>query len=340
MQKNNKYLSLLAITGVAASFTFTLPVFAGTDANAAQAPGNWRGGQENRQPGVFGKVAAISGTTITITESRANKTYTIDASGATFTKGGTVSSISDIAAGDMIMAEGTISGTSVAASKINSGDMGRGSQDEKGRGIMETVSSISGNTIIVAGKTGGPGAKNNTETVYTVDAGNAAVKKDGADSAVSSIAVGDTLMIRGTIDGTNIAATSIDDGMPGKGQGSPQNQGARDPIVEGDGQPMIAGTVISVSGSTFTVTNKGNNTYEIDASGATIKKDGVENATVSNIAAGDQIVAQGAVNGTSMTASSVIDQGGKDSSAGSSTEQSKAGFFGRIFSFLKSLFGF
>jgi len=339
---NKKYFSLLAITGIAASFVFAVPAFASTSGTSSdQASGKWRGNQEDRQPGVFGRVTAISGTTITITEGRENKTYTIDASGATFTKDGTSSSISNIAVGDTIMVEGTISGTSIAAVKINSGTMGRGpgngKGDEKGRGVKGTVSSISGNTLTVKGKTG-PGAEGRSEIIYTVDASNATVKKDGATSTVSSIAEGDTVMVRGTVSGTNITATSIDDGVLGKGQGGPQDQ---TPIVEGDGQPMIAGTVVSISGSTISVTNKSNITYTIDASSAIVKKEGTENATVSNIAAGDSIVAQGAVNGTSMTASSVIDQtvAAADSST-SDNPGNHAGFFGNIFNFFKHLFGF
>jgi hypothetical protein len=334
---SKKYFSLLAITGIAASFVFTVPAFAQTSTN--QTPGNGWGNQERRQSGVFGKVTAISDTTITITGSRGNKTYTVDASKATFTKDGASSSISGIAVGDTITVQGTVSDTSIAATAIRSGTIGYGIQ---GSGIMGTVSSVNDNTLTVTSKTGfGAKGQNGTTTTYTVDASNATITKSGATSTVSNIVAGDTVMVKGTVNGTNIVATSIFDGVAEKGKGVLQNQ---NPIISGDGQPMIAGTVTSINGSTVSVTNKGNNTYTIDASSATIKKGGIENATVSNIAVGDNIVAQGAVTGTSMTASSVIDQGGApaNSTSGSANNNPGAhvGFFGNVINFFKHLFGF
>lgn len=71
--------------------------------------------------GVFGKVTAINGTTITITDNRNNTTYTVNASNATVTKNGAASSISGIAAGDTIVVQGTTSGSSVTATKISDG---------------------------------------------------------------------------------------------------------------------------------------------------------------------------------------------------------------------------
>ena len=333
---NKKYLTLLAITGFAASLATTAPVLADTDGSQGFDRGF---NQERRQSGIFGKVTAISNTTITITDSRTNKPYTVDASGATVTKNGASSSVSGIAIGDMIMAQGSVTDTTVKATTIRDGVFGTQS---KGRGIVGTVaSSVTGTTFTITGKMGF-GAKSQSGTItYTVDASNATVVKNGATSTVSNIVMGDTVVIKGTVNGTSIVATSINDGVPGKGQGKIKNS---TPIVQGDGQPMIVGTVTLVTNSAITVTNKGNAAYTINISNTTIiKKGGIENATISNIAVGDNIVAQGAVSGTLMTASSVIDQGGAPKTATADPASDKAdnlpGLFGNIFSFFKYLFG-
>ncbi len=59
--------------------------------------------------------------------------------------------------------------------------------------------------------------------VYTVDATNAKIYKGSVTStvAVSDIAQGDTVMVQGTITGTNVAATVIRDGVGGMMGGRP-----------------------------------------------------------------------------------------------------------------------
>ena len=115
---NKKYLIMLAIASVLAG-TF---IINSTSAQAATSGQGWSGtNAETRQknPGVFGTVTAIDGTTITITSkampSRNSKTsatataattYSIDASNATVTKNNTTAAVSNIAIGDTIMVQG------------------------------------------------------------------------------------------------------------------------------------------------------------------------------------------------------------------------------------------
>ena len=66
-------------------------------------------------------MTAISGTTITITDSRNSTTYTVGASNATVTKNGAASSVAGIAIGDTISVQGTVSGDFVAATNIRDG---------------------------------------------------------------------------------------------------------------------------------------------------------------------------------------------------------------------------
>ncbi len=89
--------------------------------------------------------------------------------------------------------------------------------------VVGTVSTVNGNTLIVMAK-----MKRKGDTTYTVDATNAKVIKAGTSTAVSNIAVGDTVMIKGTINGTNITATSIRDGA--KSKGKLQNKFSKKPI--------------------------------------------------------------------------------------------------------------
>lgn len=87
----------------------------------------------------------------------------------------------------------------------------------QGRGIFGTASGVSGNTITLTSrqpnKDGAAG-----ETAYTVDAGNAVIKKitKGTNDkpeentiAVSDIAAGDKISVRGAVSDTTVAATEI-----------------------------------------------------------------------------------------------------------------------------------
>ena len=224
-------------------------------------------------------------------------------------------------------------------------------------GVMGTVSAVNGTTLTVTGKTWGPktaaGATATASITYTVDASNAQVFKDGATSTISNVATGDMVMVQGTVTGSNIAATVIRDGMngfkgmsgkPGFDHGSTSTIPKVSPI-QGNGQPVVGGSITAISGTTLTVTNASNVTYTIDASNAKIVKNGTSTA-FSTLATGDNVVVQGTVSGTSITASSVIDQGASntagDTSAGSSVTgvHSGGGFFDMIGGFFKHLFGF
>ena len=77
-------------------------------------------------------------------------------------------------------------------------------------GIFGTVSATNGNSISVAAKAA-PNATSASPTTYTVDATNAKIYKGSPTStvSVSSIAVGDSIMVQGTVTGTSVVATVI-----------------------------------------------------------------------------------------------------------------------------------
>ena len=207
-----------------------------------------------------------------------------------------------------------------------------------GMGIGGTVSAINGTSLTVTGK-GRPvaGSTAATTVTYTVDASSATVTKNGAVSSVSGIAVGDTVMVQGTISGTSVTAKTIRDGV---------SQDKGQPEIQGNGQPVVAGSVITINGNIITITNKSNVTYTVDTANSKFVISGINSPTISNISVGDNLVIQGTTNGTSVTASSVIDQkasakGNQNSSDNKPKSQAgSGGFFGGVGNFFKHLFGF
>ncbi len=214
------------------------------------------------------------------------------------------------------------------------------------RGVMGTVTSISGTTLTITSKV--PERRSPTKgtlTTYTVDASSAKVTKKGADTAVAGITVGDMVVVMGTVNGTNITANRIVDGAPKTGpRGEGDARPAMNPAVAGDGQPVVLGTVTAVTGTTITMTNKSNVAYTINAETAKILSAG-RPSTIANVAVGDKLIVQGTVNGTAITATTVLDQSvagtaTPDSQTGSKKETPKRGFIGSIGGFFAHLFGF
>lgn len=238
-------------------------------------------------------------------------------------------------------------------------------------GIVGTVSAINGETLTVTSvphmrpmpegqATTTSVTPSQTPTVYTVDATNAKIYKGSVTSTVSiaSIATGDTVFVQGPVTGTNVAATVIRDGvpvpmggprggMPGRGfggHGASSTPSGTLPI-QGNGEPVIGGNVTAINGTTLTVTNASNVTYTIDAANTTVVRNGTTTA-LSSVAVGDSVIVQGTVNGTSVTASSIIDHQANASSAsqgkglGGGITAGIGGFFGSIGGFFQHLFGF
>ena len=252
-------------------------------------------------------------------------------------------------------------GASVSAQGVVHSGMWQGRGGMMKPAVFGTVTAISGNTITVTSKMMGPrgekqGDQNDNNvvqtptttpptqatTTYTVDATSATVTKNGTASSVSNIAVGDTIMAQGTLTGTNLVATSIRDvvGMGNKDKGQKPPMPA--PVIAGNGQPIVAGKITAISGSTITITNASNVTYTVDATNAKIANKNVL-GTIANVTVGDNVVVQGTVNGNSITAYSVTDQGATVASQpnqNNGNNGQKRGIFGAIGNFFSHLFGF
>jgi len=77
--------------------------------------------------------------------------------------------------------------------------------------VVGIVSTVSGNTLIINSKKG-----KSKNTTYTVDATNAKITKDGTNTVLTSIAIGDTVVIKGKVNGTNVTAKLIRDSAKAK----------------------------------------------------------------------------------------------------------------------------
>jgi len=78
--------------------------------------------------------------------------------------------------------------------------------------------------------------------------------------------------------------------------------------MTGNGQPIVGGKVMAISGTVIALANNGGALYTIEASGAKIIREGKETA-FGTIQIGDGLIVQGTINGTSVTAATIIDSG-------------------------------
>lgn len=341
---NKKYVSSLVILALALGLSVAIPAFAENSNNS--------GTSQEQKPVVVGTVTAISGNTITVVNKQdsedgtvASKTYTVNATGAKIIKNGVTATVSNIAVGDSVKVQGTVNGTNVTATTIIDGKNSKEEKSDSGKmmpAVVGKVSAISGNLITVISKQGFNKTDTSATKTFVVDAapgGNPAKLLRGNTAiTLANIAVGDTIIVQGTVNGTNIAATMIRDGKVGNGNESDNNQALLQ--IQGNGQPVIAGTVSAINGSVLTVANS-SVTYTVEAANAKILQ-GKNTIAVSGVKVGDSVIVQGTVNGTSITASTIIDQ--KVSVNDNGTVKPNKGIMSRMMesmgNFFRRMFGF
>ena len=166
--------------------------------------------------------------------------------------------------------------------------------------VVGKVLTNDGSTLTVSGRQGFNNSKSGTTaaaTTFTVNTTSSTkVTKNNAAGTVAGIAVGDTVMVQGTVSGTTVTATNIRDGV----------------VMMAAGARGIAGKVSAINGTSLTVTTQARpnggtaTTYTVDASNATVTKN-FSASSVSNITVGDAVVVQGTVNGTTITAKTISD---------------------------------
>jgi hypothetical protein len=224
--KNKLFVPVAFVALAASAVTGVVGIaHADTSATASTQSSATAGRVHGTPPAAVGTVTAVTGDMITLTDAKNSTTYTIDAANATITKhtvsvGTSVTptlgtrpvptkiTVSQVAVGDTLIVQGTANGTTITATKIQDGvgmKMGGfGGGRGFGGGVMGTVTAVSGNTVSVTGKDG---------KSYNVDAANSTVGKFET-IPVSSIQVGDSVGIQGTVSGTSVTAKSIMDGLP------------------------------------------------------------------------------------------------------------------------------
>ncbi len=208
-------------------------------------------------------------------------------------------------------------------------------------GVFGTISSVSGSTIVVEGR---PRPAHGTSTVlqYTIDVSDATIYKDKATSTAASLSVGDQVMVRGTVNGTDVKATVVHDGVPDRQFGG--RLGGR-MMPQGNGEPVVGGTVTAIQGTSLTVTTASSIVYAVDAGTATVHKSGAT-SSVAAIAVGDSVVVQGRVDGTAVNASLIIDRGTQPTGRPEAQdtpwngENRGSGLFRGISNFFSHIFGF
>ena len=206
-----------------------------------------------------------------------------------------------------------------------------------------TVTAVNGSTIAISGRQGF--GSTSTPITYTVDLASAKITKDNVIGTIASIAVGDNVAVQGTVNGSIITATTIRDGKNMRFGGYDKNDRPKTndqksviSAIVGNGQPVIAGTISVINGSTLTITNKSNVTYTVDALAAKITQ-GQNAVLIGSLSVGDSVVIQGTINGTSVVASTIIDQA-KPATEVVASSQSHMGIFGGIGQFFMHMFGF
>ena len=164
-----------------------------------------RGSHANAPHAATVSLSSVNGTRLTVTDSRDNFITTVDTSKATITVDGTKKDVSGLKIGDTLVVVGAVNGDTVVAVRII--DSSGNSSDQKAitRG---TISSISGNTIVLSGTwrnhspiSGESGAKaSNTLTSLTVTADSTTRFSDSnvkKAAKIDDLKVGDVVVVVG-----------------------------------------------------------------------------------------------------------------------------------------------
>lgn len=207
MQKKKKYIILTAVVVITLLTTSTSAIaHAMGGKNHTGFSFNAKNGSRGGRPGMGGAVAAINGTTLTIT-SQDGTTYTVDTAKAKITRGfgpnTETLALTDIKVGDKIGVMGTISGTNITAKTIIDG-VGM-LRDKKGDGqekthVMGKILTVSPFSLTMEVKPfRGRIIKTPTETLtYTLDSSsNTIVTKDGASASLGDLTAGQMIIATG-----------------------------------------------------------------------------------------------------------------------------------------------
>ncbi len=212
--------------------------------------------------------------------------------------------------------------------------------------LVGKVSAINGNTLTVISNGEIEKDHNASTTTFTVNVTNAKLLRGNTAITLSDITVGDNVVIQGVVTGNNVVATIVRDGKVGNGDGNNNDNDKNGSTtdnnkallqIQGNGQPVVAGTVTVINNPNMTITTGSGITYTINVATAKIIQ-GNATTTLSSVKVGDAVIVQGTVNGISVVASTIIDTNRDVNKAPG--QNTRNGFFGSIGQFFKHLFGF
>jgi hypothetical protein len=349
--KTKKYIYLIVSLALLGSCVLALPALADNNQqninNQSDNQSNNQSDNQSEKPAVVGTVSSISGSTIMVAVKTKDAlpavTFTVNASNAQVFIGDKVAALSSIAVGDKVIVKGAVTGASVVATTIRAGKVGKESKDQNkmNPNMVGKVTIVNGNILTINVKQQREQNMAATATTFTVDATNAKILRGETIIKVSDIAVGDNLVVQGTVTGNNVVATMIRDGKIGNGSIGQEDNNQALSQIKNNGQPIISGKISAISAMSLTVTNSSNIIYTVDATNAKIVQ-GKNVITVSGVKIGDIVIVQGTVNGTNVIASTIID--GNNPVTAETIADNKPtpnkGFFGSIRDFFKSMFGF
>lgn len=272
---------------------------------------------------LVGKITAINGIMITVQSMRDGAVYTVNANDATVWNGSNTT-LSKLSVNDTIIVKGTLSGTTVTATAIAGGNWKdkwpeNGNWNNLKPGIIGTVTSVSGSTLTVKAMNG---------TIYSVETANAKFQKDKNTAiTIANIAVNDSVIIQGTVNGTSVTATNVFDVETYVQK------------IETKYKPDVSGKVTAVNGMQITVLATNGTTYVVDGTNAKFRTPKDEAAssqyTWSNIKVGDTVWIKGTISGTTVNATSIVDT----NLAVQAAVVNKGGFFHRIGNWFRGMFG-
>ncbi len=182
----------------------------------------------------------------------------------------------------------TKGGQPVALSTLSVGDEIRFSQKKNDDGtytitaIVLPTPKVAGKVTVVTDTMISVDVKGDTDKVITVN--GSTVYKFGKDGAAkkADVTVGDRITAQGEVSGTTFTAITV--------------------TIAPD---VAAGKVTAVTDTTITVDGRGDTNTVITVNGSTVYKLGTDAAKKADVTVGDKIGAQGELNGTTFTASTV-----------------------------------
>ncbi len=250
--------------------------------------------------GTIGQVTAVANNSITI-KTASNELYTVTTTDAQIRraedKSGTTSA--PIAVGESVYVIGIKNSSSIVASLIVVGktkDETKPTNEEKRQAYFGVVTAKTDTTLTML-------SANNTSYTITLASETEIWINKNKQASLAGFAIGDNVMVQGTLVGNNISAKKI--------------------LALHLPAGTIAGKVTATNATTITVLGSDNKSYNILTTDASIKAKGKDG----KIVVGDYIVAKGSLAGTTLTAETVVE--GK----------TNGGFFSRFGLFFKGIFG-